>query len=89
MKLKHKTEHKKLPKGQLEKIREKPGMSNAYKNKGVKKFAGPKHTFPIEDISHARNALSRSHFAKNPEAVKKKVYSAYPGLRERHKERMK
>lgn len=89
MKLKHRTEHKKLPKGELSKIRSKPGMSNAYKNKGVKKFAGPKHTFPIGDESHARNALSRAHFASNPSAIKAKVYKAYPGLKKRHQKREK
>lgn len=87
MKLKHHTENKKLPKGQLSKIRSKPGMSNAYKNKGVKKFAGPSHTFPIQDENHARNALSRAHFAQNPSAIKAKVYKIYPGLKKRKKER--
>lgn len=83
----------KMPKkgtGKISAIREKPGMSGAYKHEGTKegkKYAGPKHTFPIGDIAHARNALARSHFAKNPESVKSKVYKEYPGLKKRHEER--
>lgn len=83
MKLKTKTEHKKLPKGELSKLRSEPGKSNAYKHKGIKKFAGPSHTYPINDEAHARNALARAHFAKNPEVIKEKVYKAYPGLKKR------
>lgn len=84
-------EHKKpksMPKGKISKIRAKPGMSGAYKHKSSA-FAGPEHTFPIGDEAHAKNALARSHFAKNPEEVKKKVYAKYPGLKKRHEERSK
>lgn len=85
----------KMPKkgtGQLSKIRSKPGQSNAFKYEGTKAgkaYAGPNDTFPIGDIKHARNALSRAHFAKNPEAVEEKVYKKYPGLKKRHEEREK
>jgi len=61
-------------------------MSGAYKHKSSA-FAGPEHTFPIGDMAHARNALARAHFAKNPGAIKKKVYAKYPGLKKRHQER--
>lgn len=70
--------------GKLSAIREKPGMSGAYKYEGTKagsEYAGPKHTFPIGDKAHARNALARAHFAKDPEAVKSKVYKEYPELK--------
>lgn len=75
------------PKG-ISKVREKPGMSGAFKHKSSA-YAGPKHTFPIGDEAHARNALARAHFAPNPEAIKKKVYAKYPGLKKRHEERSK
>jgi hypothetical protein len=78
--------------GKLSKIREKKGMSGAYKYEGTKEgkaYAGPKHTYPIGDEAHARNALARAHFSKNPNAIKKKVYAKYPGLKKRHEERTK
>lgn len=77
---------KSMPKGKISKIREKKGMSGAYRHKSAS-YAGPEHTYPIGDIAHARNALARAHFAKNPEAVKRKVYSKYPELKKRHEER--
>lgn len=89
MKLKVKTEKKKLPRGKLTEIRSKPGESNAYKHKGAGPFAGPDHTFPIGDIAHGRNALARAHFAKNPSAIKAKVYAKYPELKKHHEERAK
>ena len=87
MKMKHRSEKKILPVGKLSKIRSQPGMSNAYKNKGVKKFAGANHTYPIQDLSHARNALSKAHFSKDPSSIKAKVYKAYPGLKKRKQKR--
>lgn len=75
--------------GKLSKIRSEPGKSNAFKYEGVKKFAGPDKTFPINTEARARNALSRAHFAKNPAEIKKKVYAAYPGLKKRHEARKK
>ena len=47
-----------------------------------KSFAGPDRSYPIEDASHARNALSRVS-GKSP-ALKAKVTAAvhrkYPGI---------
>jgi len=73
----------------ISEIREKPGESNAGKYTGVKfsNFAGPDKTFPINTMARGRNALARAHFAKNPEAIKEKVYEKYPGLKKRHEER--
>ena len=80
------TSHPKMPKGKLSEIREKKGMSGAYKHKSSS-YAGPDHTYPIGDESHARNALARAHFAKDPESVRSKVYKKYPALKKRHEER--
>lgn len=79
-----------LPRGEASKLRKNPGMSNVGKYKSVEKkdFAGPKGTFPINDLSRARNALSRAHFASDPQAIKNKVYKKYPGLKKRHDERL-
>lgn len=74
--------HPKMAKGKLSQIRSKPGMSGAYKHKSSS-YAGPSHTYPIGDEAHARNALARAHFSKNPEAIKRKVYAKYPGLKKR------
>lgn len=78
-----------MEKGELSKIRSKPGESNAhaYKTKGP--YAGPDQTYPINTLPRARNALARAHFAKSPEQVKSKVYKEYPQLKERHQERQK
>lgn len=75
--------------GKLSKIRQKPGESNAFKYKNVKKgdFAGPNETFPINSLARARNALARAHYAENPSAIKRKVYAKYPELKERKLER--
>ena len=76
--------------GELSKIREKKGQSSAFKYEGTKAgkaYAGPKETFPIGDLKHARNALARAHFAKDPAEIKSKVYAKYPGLKKRHEER--
>jgi len=72
----------------ISKIREKKGESNSGKYPHVKSsnFAGPDKTFPINSLPRARNALARAHYAKSPESIKSKVYSKYPGLKERHKE---
>lgn len=48
-----------------------------------KNFALPGRKYPIEDASHARNALSRvSQFgtASQKATVRKKVKSKYPGI---------
>lgn len=80
---------KSLPRGEISEIRKKPGMSSAgkYKNLPKKDFAGPKGTFPINDLAHARNALARAHFSPHPEAIKEKVYKKYPALKKRKMER--
>ena len=72
--------------GLLTKIREKLGESNAFKYKKGP-YAGPDNTFPIPDLAHARNALARAHFAKNPEEIRRKVYQNYPELKKRKEER--
>jgi len=78
-----------MEKGKLSKIREKPGESNAYSYKTKGPFAGPDKTYPINTVARARNALSRAHFANNPESIKSKVYQEYPQLKERHEQRQK
>lgn len=77
-----------MEKENISEIRKKPGQSNAGKYSQVKSsnFAGPNQTFPINTLSRARNALSRAHYATNPNAIKEKVYAKYPGLKERHQE---
>lgn len=74
-----------LPRGKASELRKKPGMGSVGKYKSVSKksFAGPEGTYPIQDIGHARNALARAHFSPHPEAIKKKVYAKYPGLKKR------
>lgn len=72
-------------------IRKEKGKSNAFKYAGVKSFAGPNKTFPINTPKRARNALSRAHFAKNPSAIKAKVHAKYPSIEEdkpKHKSAM-
>jgi hypothetical protein len=83
-----------IPKGKEEKMRSKPGSSNAGKYKTVKpkEFAGAsggasKYSFPINSLARARNALARAHYAPNPEGIKKAVYRKYPELKKRHEER--
>ncbi len=65
--------------------KKKAGQSNLgkYTNVSKKSFAGPEGTFPINTLARARNALSRAHFATNPEAIKRKVYAMYPQLKKR------
>lgn len=48
-----------------------------------KEFAGPDRSYPIEDESHARNALARvSQFGTEAlkERVRAKVRKKYPGI---------
>jgi hypothetical protein len=48
----------------------------------TKNFAGPKRSYPIENASHARNALARVA-NKSPELkakVRAKVHAKYPGM---------
>ncbi len=66
----------------LEKLREKPGMSNAGKYKNVPKdeFAGPSGTYPINTLKRAKSAIKLAHFSPHQESIIKKVYKAYPQL---------
>jgi hypothetical protein len=82
------TTRPKMAKGRISKIRAKPGMSGAYKHKSSA-YAGPEHTYPVGDKAHAKNALARAHFSKNPSAIKSKVYAKYPALKKSHEERTK
>jgi hypothetical protein len=86
----------KVARGEESKMRSKKGSSSAgkYKNVAPKDFAGKsggasEHSFPIPDLAHARNALSRAHFAPNPAGIRRKVYSMYPDLKKRHEKRVK
>ncbi len=48
-----------------------------------KSFAGPDRSYPIEDKSHARNALSRVSANGSPSEkaeVRAKVHAKYPGI---------
>lgn len=47
------------------------------------KFAGPDRSYPIQDASHARNALARVSQFGSPAVkaeVRAKVHSRYPGM---------
>lgn len=46
----------------------------------TKDFAGPARSFPIEDRSHARAALSMAHNAADPSAIRAAVHRKYPDL---------
>jgi hypothetical protein len=49
----------------------------------TKEFAGPDRSYPIEDASHARNALARvsQHGSPTVKAeVRAKVHAKYPGI---------
>lgn len=48
-----------------------------------KEFAGPDRSYPIEDKSHARNALARVSQHGSPEVkkeVREKVHARYPEI---------
>lgn len=50
----------------------------------AKSFAGPDRSYPIEDASHARNALARvaQHGTADLKArVRAKVHKKFPGIR--------
>lgn len=49
----------------------------------AKSFAGPDRSYPIEDASHARNALARVSQHGSPELkakVRSKVHKKFPGI---------
>lgn len=80
----------KIPRGKMEKMKEKKGSSNVGKYKNVKPgdFAGAagganKFSFPVNTIARGRNALSRAHLAPNPEGIRRFVYKKYPELAKR------
>lgn len=84
----------KVPKGKEEKMRKKPGGSNAgkYKNVAKEDFAGAaggtsKYSFPINTLARARNALARAHYAPDPAGIRRKVYAKYPQLKENYQKR--
>ena len=50
----------------------------------AKDFAGPDRSYPVEDASHARNALARVSQHGSPALkakVKAKVHRKYPGIK--------
>jgi hypothetical protein len=61
-------------------------LTAAKRNKiPTKDFAGPDRSYPVNDLSHARNALSRvSQFGTESlkAAVRAKVHKKYPSLKE-------
>lgn len=82
----------KVKRGKEEKMRSKPGSSNAGKYKKVKPkdFAGAaggasKYSYPINTLARARNALARAHYAPNPSGIRRKVYAKYPQLNPKNK----
>jgi hypothetical protein len=49
----------------------------------AKDFAGPDRSYPINDASHARNALARAAQHASPELqakIKAKVHRKFPGI---------
>lgn len=51
-------------------------------------FAGPDRSYPIEDASHAKDALARVSQHGSPEVkaeVRHKVHERYPGIQQSHK----
>ena len=43
-------------------------------------FAGPNRTFPVNDMNHARAALSMAHYAPNPGAIRAAVARRFPAI---------
>lgn len=51
----------------------------------ARSFAGPDRSYPINDMSHARNALSRASQNASSElkaAVRAKVHRKFPGIKQ-------
>ena len=46
-------------------------------------FAGPDRSYPIQDPSHARNALARASGKPVEAEIRAKVHSKYPGIGEK------
>ena len=56
-----------------------------------KSFAGPQRSYPVNDMSHARNALARvSQFgsAELKKEVRAKVHKKFPGIKQ-HDQQMR
>ena len=50
----------------------------------AKSFAGPDRSYPIQDASHARNALSRASQNASAELkakIRRKVHAKFPGIK--------
>ena len=82
----------KIPRGQEEEMKEKPGGSSVGKYKTVKKtsFAGPsggapQGSYPINTKKRAKAALAYAHNAPNPEGIKAAVRKKYPSLKKKEK----
>lgn len=73
-----------------QKMAEGGKLDTAARNKiASKNFALPGRRYPIEDASHARNALARVSQHGSPEEkaqVRAKVHSKYPGIEQSHAE---
>ena len=57
----------------------------------AKDFAGPGRSYPINNMSHARNALARASGNAGPELkahIRAKVHRKFPGIKQ-HDETMK
>lgn len=52
----------------------------------AKDFAGPHRSYPIEDASHARNALARASGKAVESRVRAAVHRKYPGIGESMKD---
>jgi hypothetical protein len=55
-------------------------------------FAGPDRSYPINDMSHARNALARASQNASPELkakVRAKVHKKFPEIKQHDESRMK
>ncbi len=52
-----------------------------------KEFAGPDRSYPINDASHARNALSRASGKPVEARVRAAVHNKYPGIGDKSKAR--
>lgn len=62
--------------------RKRIGASNtAVPSKRTKSGGAVSGSYPIPDISHARNALARAAGKPVEAQVKRKVYAKYPSLR--------
>ena len=55
------------------------------KAKAKSKGGAVSGSYPIQDISHARNALARSSGKAVEAQVKRKVYAKYPALKKKGK----